>query len=101
MPSQLQLAVQLPNYPTGDLGAIFTLSQTPCATGTACCSGSGASAVCANWAGAHLSSNGCIQYGILETEAAFNIPTNNGGVAFFGTYMCAASRLGWRSPPVG
>ena len=33
------------------------------------------------------SSLGCIQYGVLETEAAFNIPAASGGVNFFGTYM--------------
>ena len=85
MASQIQLGVPLPGYPTGDLGAILTLSQTPCATNQACCSGS----VCANWAGAHLSSRGCILYGVLEAEAAFNMPIASGAIGFFGTYMCA------------
>ena len=82
MPSQVQLATQLPGYPTGDVGMIMTLSQTPCLNG-ACCAGG----TCANWAGAHLSSLGCIHYGVLETEAAFNLPPTSGAVAFFGTYM--------------
>ena len=56
LPSQIQLGVPLPGHPTGDLGMIMTLSQTPCATAGACC----VNGQCANWAGAHLSSNGCI-----------------------------------------
>ena len=51
-------SVPLPGYPTGDIGLIMTLSQKPCANG-GCCVGSS----CANWAGAHISSLGCIQYG--------------------------------------
>ena len=31
------------------------------------------------------------QYGVLEIEAAFNIPPANGGVFFAGTYMYAGS----------
>lgn len=85
--SQIQLAAQLPGYPTGDVGMIMSLSQTPCQKPGNCCAGN----QCANWAGAHLSSQGCIHYGVLETEAAFNIPPSNGGVAFFGTYMYAGS----------
>ena len=46
--------------------------------------------VCASWAGSHLSSQGCIQYGILETEAKFSLPMAGGGLAFFGTYMLGA-----------
>jgi len=87
MGSQIQLGVKLPGYPTGDLGMIMTLSQKPCLSGGACCVGSS----CANWAGAHLSSLGCIQYGVLETEAAFNIPAGNGGVFFAGTYIYSSS----------
>ena len=54
--SQIQLGVPLPGHPTGDPGMIMTLSQTPCATPGACC----VSGQCANWAGAHLSSLGCV-----------------------------------------
>ena len=61
---------------------------------------------CANWAGAHLSSLGCILYGVLETEAAFNIPPTNGGVFFAGTYIYGSSNgldPSWnvRSPACG
>ena len=93
MASQVQLAAQLPNYPTGDVGLILTLSQTPCQKAGACC-GNG---VCANWAGAHLSSLGCIHYGVLETEAAFNMPPTSGAVAFFGCVSACLQRL--RAPP--
>jgi hypothetical protein len=43
--------------------------------------------VCSSWSGAHLSSQGCVQYGILETEAAFQMPPTGGALAFFGTYI--------------
>ena len=46
MANQMQIGVPLPGYPTGDIGLIMTLSQTPCANG-GCCVGSS----CANWAG--------------------------------------------------
>ena len=95
MPSQLQLAAQLPGYPTGDVGLIMSLSQTPCAKPGACCNANGG--VCANWAGAHLSSLGCIHYGVLETEAAFNLPPTSGAVAFFGCVSACLQRL--RAPP--
>ena len=48
------------------------------------------SLVCSHWSGAHISSQGCIQFGVLETEAAFNMPAAAGGIAFFGTYMFGA-----------
>jgi hypothetical protein len=77
MGSQLAFNVPLPNHPTGDSGLIITLSQKPCNTAGACCVGTS----CANWASGHLSSRGCILYGVLETEAAFNIPPLSGGIA--------------------
>lgn len=43
--------------------------------------------VCAAWSGAHLSSQFGAQYGVLETEAKFNLPAATGAYAFFGTYM--------------
>ena len=33
-------------------------------------------------AGAHLVSAGCVQFGVLEIEAAFNMPINGGGFFF-------------------
>jgi hypothetical protein len=65
-------------------GAIMTLSQAECYSATTgvnnpdCCSVStlknGAKTqVCASWAGTHISSNFGVQYGVLETEAAFNV----------------------------
>ena len=41
--------------------------------------------VCPIWGGAHLASTFCPQYGILETEAAYNMPVAGGAYAFFGT----------------
>ena len=34
--------------------------------------------VCASWSGGHLSSQFCAQYGVVEAEAAFNMPANGG-----------------------
>ena len=50
--------------------------------------------VCASWSGSHLSSQGCIQYGVLETEAAFDMPSTGGAIAFFGTYMFGGENPG-------
>ena len=68
----MQLAAPLPASTGGGIGAILTLSQDPCAAngGTACCNAQGTT--CAKWAGAHMVSAGCIQYGVLEVEAAFD-----------------------------
>ena len=72
MTQQVKLAQQMPAALGGGVGAILTLSQNPCndpTNPTACCNSKGTT--CAKWAGAHLVSAGCIQYGILELEAAF------------------------------
>lgn len=45
--------------------------------------------ICAAWSGAHLSSQSCVQYGITEIEAAFNMPQAGGGIQFFGNYLFA------------
>jgi hypothetical protein len=50
--------------------------------------------VCSSWSGSHLSSQGCIQYGVLETEAAFDMPASGGAIAFFGTYMYGGENPG-------
>jgi hypothetical protein len=78
LPSQLQLGVPLPGYPGGANGLIMSLSQSPCNGGNAqCCNSAG---ICANWAGAHLVSAGCVQFGVLELEAAFNMPQSGGAL---------------------
>jgi hypothetical protein len=79
MSSQVQLAQNMPPELGGGTGAILTLSQDPCNNPSnpgACCNRKGN---CAYWAGAHLVSAGCIQYGVLELEAAFSMPANAGG----------------------
>lgn len=79
-------------------GAVMTLSQSECydaATGVNnpdCCSVSTLkngqkTQVCASWAGTHISSNFGVQYGVMETEAAFNLTVNGGAYVFFGSYM--------------
>ena len=57
-------------------GLALRASQSPCSAAkgdplvdgspSQCCAGNGANAYCASWAGAHLVSNGCILYGVLE-----------------------------------
>ena len=81
--------------PGGGTGATMTLSQSPCyfANGTNnpyCCNSQsiikkvgGVSVtfivnVCASWSGAHLSSQFCAQYGVLEVEAKYNMPAEGG-----------------------
>ena len=68
------------SLPGGGYGAALTLSQTPCADGVSCCNTK--RTICAKWAGAHLVSAGCIQYGVLEVEAAFDMPANSGAFYF-------------------
>ena len=83
-------------------GAVMTLSQKSCYDQfgnnvAACCTTSTLkngqkTQVCASWAGTHLSSAFGVQYGILETEAAFNLTLNGGAYyVFFGSYMYGGS----------
>ena len=91
MSQQVKLASALPG---GGTGAVLTLSQSPCndpSNPGACCNAKGTT--CAKWAGAHLVSAGCIQWGVLEIEAAFNMPANAGGFYF----TVRARRRGWFS----
>ena len=84
-PASLTTGAPLPNYPVaGTTGAVMRLTQSLCvsADGTnnpACCQTSpilnkatgvtSQALVCSHWSGAHISSQGCIQFGVLETEA--------------------------------
>lgn len=77
-PSALYLNAPLPNYPGGASGAVLRLTQSLCvlpdgSNNPNCCQVSpiknkvtGAitqSMVCAHWSGAHISSQGCVQFG--------------------------------------
>jgi hypothetical protein len=67
---------------------------------TACCNSKGTT--CAKWAGAHLVSAGCIQWGVLEIEAAFNMPANAGGFYFTATYVVyGAADPAWNEIDIG
>jgi hypothetical protein len=100
MSSQVQLAQTMPAYLGGGTGAILTLSQSPCATPGACCNSK--NTTCAYWAGAHLVSAGCIQYGILEIEAAFSMPANAGGFYFTAMYgVCSGAHSAWNEIDFG
>jgi len=69
----------------GGVGAVLKLTQSQCVANPAsCCNSKGT--ICTNWTGAHLVSAGCIQYGVLELEAAFNAPPAGGGFYFTATY---------------
>lgn len=86
------LGVPLPFYPGGGSGAILTLSQNPCTNTsnvnyTMCCRREH----CANWTGAHASSNGCILYGTLEAEMAIHIPDDNPALFDWGTFVNGGS----------
>ena len=78
MGSMVKLNATLPNG--AGYGAQLTLSQRPCSDGVSCCNTK--RTICAKWAGAHLVSAGCIQYGVLEVEAAFDMPASGGGFYF-------------------
>lgn len=96
LPALLRPGIVLPNYPTGfAAGLNMTLSQGPC-TGNTCCATAAGGLPCANWAGARLQSRGCVQFGVLEFEASFNLPPASGAVFFAGTYIlgCANSSVG-------
>ena len=103
MSQQVQLNQPMPG---GGRGAILSLSQTPCYNSAnpsqplpACCSKSG---TCAYWAGAHLVSAGCIQWGVLEIEAAFSMPNVGGGFYFTALYVVYGSNDGaWNEIDVG
>lgn len=86
---------------TSVLGATMTLSQEQCINSFGinnpdCCSRSVnaktglVSTVCASWAGAHLASQWCAQYGVVEAEAAFNMPSAGGAYMFFGSFIMGA-----------
>jgi hypothetical protein len=89
LPSQFSLGSAFPPSTGGGTGATLTLSQAPCADGVTCCNKAGS--VCAAWAGAHLISAGCIQYGVLEMELAFDMPLAGGGFYFTATYLVGGS----------
>jgi hypothetical protein len=100
MSSQVALAQTMPAYLGGGTGAILTLSQAPCADGVSCCNSK--NTTCAKWAGAHLVSAGCIQYGVLELEAAFAMPANAGGFYFTATYVVYGAADGaWNEIDIG
>ena len=91
-PGELTLGATLPD---GSRGASMSLSQAPCyfANGSNnpyCCSPQSISKkingvsqlfvvnVCASWSGTHLSSAFCAQYGVLEVEARYDMPSDGG-----------------------
>ena len=100
MAQQVKLAAPLPG---GGVGAVLSLSQAPCnnpANPGACCNSK--NTTCAQWAGAHLVSAGCIQWGVLEIEAAFNMPANAGGFYFTATYVVyGATDPAWNEIDIG
>ena len=100
MAQQVKLAAPLPG---GGVGAVLSLSQAPCnnpANPGACCNSK--NTTCAQWAGAHLVSAGCIQWGVLEIEAAFNMPANAGGFYFTATYVVyGAADPAWNEIDIG
>ena len=100
--SQVKLAQPFPAYlgDTKSRGAILTLSQAPCLNSRTCCNSKGNN--CANWAGSHLVSAGCIQYGVLEIDAAFDMPPSGYGFYFTATYIVYGSKdESWNELDIG
>ena len=98
MASQVKLNATLPD---GSKGAILALSQDPCTANPASCANAKGT-IQAYWAGAHLVSAGCIQYGVLELEAAFAMPANAGAFYFTALYIVnGASDPAWNELDMG
>jgi len=111
MPANLQTGVDLsavgysPMPGAADqsvLGATMTLTQAACidslgVNNPACCTVSVnarsglSSTACASWAGSHLASQFCAQYGVVEAEAAFEMPAEGGAYFFFGSFVMGAN----------
>lgn len=91
LPEQFEMNVELPNYPiVGERGWKATLSQNVCRNNqTRCCSGS----KCANWAGIHIQTIGCLKYGLLEWEAAIEMSTDSVTRHFFTTYLYSKDNI--------
>jgi len=101
LPSMVQLGGNFSVYNPTILGSGLTLraSQIPCSTSgnpavdgppEQCCAGTGDRRYCASWAGAHLVSLGCILYGTLELEAAFDMTTPNSAGLTSGAFYFTA-----------
>lgn len=95
-PKNLFLNSPLPGYSTK--GAILSINQQNCFDASGknnpdCCDWSSGVYVCSSWSGSHLQSQSVVQYGILEYEAAINLPAGGGAEAFFATYMIGCSNL--------
>jgi len=88
-------------------GLVMRASQKPCSTvkqnasdgsPSQCCTTNSNGQTCAAWAGSHLVSQGCILYGVLELEAAFDLATSrsaitgltSGAFYFTATYLVKA-----------
>lgn len=84
------------NPPTYGLKA--TLSQTACLNNMSSCAfhdgNSPGYQGQSFWQGAHLQSLGCIQFGILEFTAKFNVQGVTGAFFFIATYLYGASVAG-------
>ncbi|EAS06315.2 glycoside hydrolase family 16 protein (macronuclear) [Tetrahymena thermophila SB210] len=89
-PAYLQLGVSLPNNPDNAKGMSLRLSQSFCTEpGNKCCFGS----KCSNWAGVHLESNSCFQYGVFKIRASFKLSNQNDALFFFGIYVESGSNM--------
>ena len=105
LPSMIQLGSTFSNFNPTIIGTGLTMraSQIPCSASanpsidgpaSQCCAGSGAGAYCASWAGAHLVSLGCVLYGSIEIEAAFDLTTPNANGDKSGAFYCALHAAG-------
>ncbi|KAL4449730.1 hypothetical protein ABPG74_008103 [Tetrahymena malaccensis] len=89
-PQYLQLGVSLPNNPDNAKGMSLRLSQQYCTdAGSKCCF----SSKCSNWAGVHLESNSCYQFGVFNIRASFKLSNQNDALFFFGIYVESGSNM--------
>ncbi|KAL4501709.1 hypothetical protein ABPG72_018760 [Tetrahymena utriculariae] len=89
-PAYLQLGVSLPNNPDNAKGMSLRLSQSYCTdAGSKCCF----SSKCSNWAGVHLQTNSCFQYGVFNIRASFKLSNQNDALFFFGIFVESGSNM--------
>ena len=88
-PQYLQINQELPGR-TGERGLIARLSQELCSIqNRSCCTRT----KCSNWAGAHLVSESCFQYGVFEWEAFLKLSPESNMRFFWALYVMEGSNM--------
>jgi hypothetical protein len=88
-PPYLQVNQDLPGL-FGQKGLKARLAQEQCKTQqNSCCTRT----KCSNWAGSHLVSNSCFQFGVFEWEALINLSSDNDSRFFWALYVMRDSNM--------